>query len=495
MKYIKQIILIVALLAVIMLCFAFSVSAEDASSVLETEEMTLSFVLDGVAYTYSCSSDATWDDLNGAYFYVGDDQAFLTIIDGGVFWQIAKQDGMVYDYWLVSGSAEDSTLSLVTSDDPLIFDEPYSTQIELVLSLDDEEYSFYFPSYIRKFEELIQFADGDYNHPELGRCLWSTFPYSVFSESNVVSLQLLDVDGAPTYCLRSGSLLRYVGNSLHPGLGITYTATDHYDLCITCSSHVCETIITKEPTCTEYGESISVCTICGVKTATISIPWTDHEFTEIKRQPATCVESGYIVYQCFNCGNETFDYLAALEHTYNSYTTVKEPTCTEVGYSAAVCSDCGNEDQKELAALGHDYGLWNCFRCGSIRVVDWIDGDGDGTLRGPGSSGSSDNNSGADPDEGGGNDSNFWSNVGDWLSEQGNKIRDALGSGKDDFKKLGDSLLTLVVAVLLIPVIVLLFSLFKAIMKGVTFGVNTLVDLFKALTAAVSRIGKKGDKK
>ena len=82
--------------------------------------------------------------------------------------------------------------------------------------------------------------------------------------------------------------------------------------------------ITKEPTCTEFGEKIMACA----------------------------------------CGDE---HVAEVMKRGHSYTVSRvAPTCTEKGYLESKCTGCGAIKQSnEEKPLGHNYGEADCIACGA----------------------------------------------------------------------------------------------------------------------------------
>ena len=111
-----------------------------------------------------------------------------------------------------------------------------------------------------------------------------------------------------------------------------------------------------EPTCTEAGEAIYTCSICG-DTKTEAVEALGHlEADDIWEEP-TCTEPGTKDIICDRCGEilESDVPVAPLGHTSRNYTKYKEPTCTEPGEAAGVCSRCGLNFDDVLPALGHDF--------------------------------------------------------------------------------------------------------------------------------------------
>ena len=156
---------------------------------------------------------------------------------------------------------------------------------------------------------------------------------------------------------------------------------------------------TVKPTCTEGGEMIRSCSVCGAEeTKTIdalghdySDQWTVDEeadcvndgsksrhcsrcdakaditvieakgHTEVidKAVAATCTADGYTEGKhCSVCGTVLVAQNVIKspgEHTFGEWQTTVKPTCTEGGEMIRSCSVCGAEETKTIDALGHDY--------------------------------------------------------------------------------------------------------------------------------------------
>ena len=95
--------------------------------------------------------------------------------------------------------------------------------------------------------------------------------------------------------------------------------------------------VTKEPTCTEKGEKVLTCKLCGA-TKTVEIP--------------------------------------AKGHTWDEGKVTTEPTCTEKGVKTFTCTVCGETKTEEIAALGHidenNDGI--CDRCGENLGTEPVEG-------------------------------------------------------------------------------------------------------------------------
>ena len=190
----------------------------------------------------------------------------------------------------------------------------------------------------------------------------------------------------------------------------------HSLFCSRCSSTTDQThnwstgSITKEPTCTDNGSKIHVCTVCNVEKTSVvlalghdySAGFTPngnvhsstcsrcdktvhqaHEWSEgqITKHP-TCVENGVETFTCSICNGEKNVSIASLGHDYAleyqpdgdvhsrqctrcesldsashewQLSTTNNPTCTENGENIFICLVCNGEKKESISALGHDF--------------------------------------------------------------------------------------------------------------------------------------------
>lgn len=114
---------------------------------------------------------------------------------------------------------------------------------------------------------------------------------------------------------------------------------------------------TIEPTCTDEGEKIRTCSICGDKEMAI-LPANEHKWSYkaiIDVEP-TCTEVGSKSVHCRNCDavkEGSTEQIDPKGHSYGSWETTTEPTCTDEGEKARTCSVCGAEDIATIPKTGH----------------------------------------------------------------------------------------------------------------------------------------------
>ena len=123
----------------------------------------------------------------------------------------------------------------------------------------------------------------------------------------------------------------------------------------TCS-HVYNSVLTKEPNCTEEGLRTFTCEICGDTYEQTEPTNDEHDYVEERVEP-TCTEDGSVTYTCSRCGDTYSNELESTGHTFE-YTVTKEPTCTEMGEQVGKCTVCGVEETNNLPELGHREGDW-----------------------------------------------------------------------------------------------------------------------------------------
>ena len=123
----------------------------------------------------------------------------------------------------------------------------------------------------------------------------------------------------------------------------------------TADDHVHEfTEIVYEPTCTEQGYTLHVCTDCEFSYKTDYVSALGHSYTTEVTSP-TCTQKGYTTYTCTVC-NHSYkgDYTDMVEHTYT--TKVTPPTCISKGFTSHTCTVCKYSYKTDyVPELGHKY--------------------------------------------------------------------------------------------------------------------------------------------
>ncbi len=149
---------------------------------------------------------------------------------------------------------------------------------------------------------------------------------------------------------------------------------------ISMKEHIIDAAPSKEPTCTEAGfTGAKWCTACnnylGEK---VDIPALGHNFVKVedKSYAATCTTEGREYKQCSRCNETENTVLAKLDHDLNTFEG-KAATCTEAGYKAyETCNRCDHNTYEVIPALNHTGGAdatcttaQNCTVCGKQLVA------------------------------------------------------------------------------------------------------------------------------
>ena len=116
--------------------------------------------------------------------------------------------------------------------------------------------------------------------------------------------------------------------------------------------------------CTNDGEQVRICSICGGREKVIE-PAIGHEYTSKITLEPTMLVPGTRTYTCINCG-DTYDVeipvvVGPHEHKYTEEITI-EPTCEGTGIKKFTC-ECKDTYTEAVEALGHDIVDGACTRC------------------------------------------------------------------------------------------------------------------------------------
>ena len=117
--------------------------------------------------------------------------------------------------------------------------------------------------------------------------------------------------------------------------------------------------ISKDSTCTEAGEKVYTCKVCG-ETKTEEIVALGHSYSEewTVDKEATCEEAGSKSHHCTRpgCDSKTeVTEIEALGHEWGEGKETKAPTCTEAGEKTYTCTRCNATKTEAIEALGHAY--------------------------------------------------------------------------------------------------------------------------------------------
>ena len=141
---------------------------------------------------------------------------------------------------------------------------------------------------------------------------------------------------------------------------LQWERTSYNDLPLVHKEHVWnDGEISKDSTCTEAGEKVYTCKVCG-ETKTEAIEALDHAYSEewTVDKEATCEEAGSKSHHCTRPGCDSksdVTVIEALGHEWGEGTETKAPTCTEAGEKTYTCTRCNETKTEAIEALGHAY--------------------------------------------------------------------------------------------------------------------------------------------
>ena len=138
-------------------------------------------------------------------------------------------------------------------------------------------------------------------------------------------------------------------------------------------------------TCTEGGDVVRTCSICGMNEYDESGPlghsWNSGEVTTA----ATCITAGVRTFTCTRCGERRTEQIPATgQHTWDGGTVSTAATCTAAGVRTFRCTSCGQTRTEQIAATGHHWDggtvttaatctaagvrTFRCSNCGQTRT-------------------------------------------------------------------------------------------------------------------------------
>ena len=128
-----------------------------------------------------------------------------------------------------------------------------------------------------------------------------------------------------------------------------------------------EDVVKTEPTCTEPGEGVRICTLCDVQEP-IDMPALGHDEVITPGTPATCTEDGVSDrIHCARC-EEVIQENTVIEAEHIPVTVERaDPTCTDFGQAGMeICERCGvvTKMPEVIDRLGHNLVDGVCSRCG-----------------------------------------------------------------------------------------------------------------------------------
>ncbi len=108
------------------------------------------------------------------------------------------------------------------------------------------------------------------------------------------------------------------------------------------------------PTCTEYGYTLQVCTICKEEKQVDIIPALGHEYTQTVTPP-TCEDDGFTTYTCPRCTNSYVDPDSIIiANGHSLVESIVDATCIKKGAKAFICESCGVSSTVEEYEINPD---------------------------------------------------------------------------------------------------------------------------------------------
>ena len=141
---------------------------------------------------------------------------------------------------------------------------------------------------------------------------------------------------------------------------LQWERTSYNDLPLVHKEHVWnDGEISKDSTCTEAGEKVYTCKVCG-ETKTEEVAALGHSYSDewTVDKEATCEEAGSKSHHCTRpgCDSKTdVTVIEALGHEWGEGKETKAPTCTEAGEKTYTCTRCDKTKTEAIEALGHAY--------------------------------------------------------------------------------------------------------------------------------------------
>jgi len=129
-----------------------------------------------------------------------------------------------------------------------------------------------------------------------------------------------------------------------------------------------KTTVLQEPSCTFEGKAEVTCADCGaVYTQAIPKAADAHLMQEVSTTESTCSTVGSITYKCAYCDHQTIVTLPVTEHQYTQKVSWK-PTCTNTGKMEYTCIHCGHTYTEAIPKESHIWvdgsnGFAQCFHC------------------------------------------------------------------------------------------------------------------------------------
>ena len=171
-------------------------------------------------------------------------------------------------------------------------------------------------------------------------------------------------------------------NCFEPGT-VTYT-------CNSCGSEKYEPIemtehsygephVTLAATCGAEGEISVSCTVCSATKVVEKIPKTgEHIFENTVVREPTCTDPGEGLDTCTICGYSEPTSYEVTDHEYDAGQVIVQPGCTSAGKKEHTCIHCGHTREAEVSPKGHTWETGNCTTPVTCKVCNAVNPDDDG---------------------------------------------------------------------------------------------------------------------
>lgn len=84
-------------------------------------------------------------------------------------------------------------------------------------------------------------------------------------------------------------------------------------------------------------------------------------------EAASCTEAGEQVRVCTLCGEAQTQQINTLDHRYSAWHITESPACTEAGLRERTCAACGKLEKQTVSAAGHSWSQWNILKAATIH--------------------------------------------------------------------------------------------------------------------------------
>ncbi|MEE1002303.1 MAG: hypothetical protein U0L17_00965 [Acutalibacteraceae bacterium] len=164
--------------------------------------------------------------------------------------------------------------------------------------------------------------------------------------------------------------------------------------CVNCGKHVLRVIKAtghkfeqkeiKQPTCTEEGYKLEVCSVCGVERKVDIVEALGHDWSSWVRTEPKCEIEGKDVRTCLRCAEPDEKVIPALEHIPGVWEVETPPNCVNIGEEVRKCTLCGKVlYSRDIPAEGHAYDItdhkdptcteagydvYTCEKCGNVYI-------------------------------------------------------------------------------------------------------------------------------